>query len=342
MEGGFDLAIDDINGAGGVKVGGVSYKLARDFCDDQSTGTAGIACGRRLGTLGYPMIMSCCSFTAIPVEAFNEQDKFILMASSAVPEFTTKGNKLVVRLIESTVDSVPNLVAQSIKFYDDKKLPSQRAVVMAVTASDLGNQWAGAFKTVWTAAGRQVVDVVPVDANSTDFTAQVGAALNKKPDVVALTTNCAPTGILVNQFVEQGFKGLFVFGTPCTDLAALKPLIKKPDALTNATFDISTWALSDQRVDALKATFQKRFGFPAEWTTGIAYDAVHLLVRSMEMAGTISDVKQIRATMPAAVKAMGKGSIMGYTGLDDVGNLQMHPPVGVYQDGKMIAVSASK
>jgi branched-chain amino acid transport system substrate-binding protein len=264
------------------------------------------------------------------------------MASSAVPSFTAKGNKLVVRLMQSTTDSVPNLVSSSIKYYTAKNMKAKSAVVMAVSDSDLGNQWAGAFKSVWATAGREVVGVIPVAGSATDFSAQVGAALNKKPDVIALTTNCAPTAILVNQFVEQGFKGSFIFGTPCTDLASLAPLVKKPDALNNATFDISAWALSSPSVDRIKQDFQKRFGFPAEWTAGLAYDGVNLLVKSMQIAGTTTDVNKIRAAMPKAAKDMGTQSVMGYTGITDVGNMEMHSPVGVYQNGKMVATSAGR
>ena len=103
FQNGIKMDVADINKAGGVKVGGKSFTLSPAFCDDEFKPDKAVNCGKELASQRkVRVILTPSSLAAFPMMGFNQQEGFILMATSQTPRFTRMGNKLVVRFINNT------------------------------------------------------------------------------------------------------------------------------------------------------------------------------------------------------------------------------------------------
>ena len=86
FQNGIKMAVADINKAGGVKVGDKSYTLSPAFCDDEFKPDKAVNCGKELASQRkVRVIMTPSSLAAFPMMGFNQQEGFILMATSQTP-----------------------------------------------------------------------------------------------------------------------------------------------------------------------------------------------------------------------------------------------------------------
>ena len=73
------------------------------FCDDEFKPDKAVNCGKELAAQHkVRVIMTPSSLAAFPIMGFNQQEGFVLMATSQTPKFTKMGNKLVVRFVNNT------------------------------------------------------------------------------------------------------------------------------------------------------------------------------------------------------------------------------------------------
>ncbi|MGH9809248.1 MAG: ABC transporter substrate-binding protein, partial [Terriglobia bacterium] len=93
---GIELAVNDINSKGGVRIGSTTYLLKPDVCDNQSTAPQAVQCGHRLAERDNVNVMMVpLSAAALALEGFNVQDKFLIIANAGASNITTQHNPLV-------------------------------------------------------------------------------------------------------------------------------------------------------------------------------------------------------------------------------------------------------
>jgi branched-chain amino acid transport system substrate-binding protein len=336
---GIKMAAEQINKAGGVSVGGKNYTVEPVFCDDEFKPDKAVNCGKELSAQHkVRVIMTPSSLAAFPMMGFNQQQGFVLMATSQTPKFTTLGNKLVVRFTNNTNRTMEPWVDLVNKYFEKDGKTVKKVAIMVVN-TELGKSWADNFAKYWgKLSGGSVVGKASYDANDTDFYPQLSTLLPNGPDALVLTTVCQPSAIVIKQARELGFKGPIINSAACSgeELAKLLPVEQ-----TNGTIlELSGWGAADPTIDAFKKTYQDTFHLTPQQISGLGYDGLRWLVKAVADAGTVDDATKIRAAMPAALAAT--KTMFGMSNLDETGDIDMPVLVGVMADGKLSAFSGAK
>jgi len=332
FQNGIKMAVADINKAGGVKVGGKSFTLSPAFCDDEFKPDKAVNCGKELASQRkVRVIMTPSSLAAFPMMGFNQQEGFILMATSQTPRFTKMGNKLVVRFINNT-DRTMGPWVDLLNAYFKKTGQSVNKAAMMVVNTELGKTWADNFAASWKKrGGAAVVGSASYNANDTDFYPQLSTLLPNAPDAIILTTVCQPSSIVIKQARELGFKGVFLQSAACSgdELARLLPA----EQVNGTIFEVGTWGSDAPEVDAFKKAYLAEFKAPPQAISGEGYDAVRWLVKAVELAGTAENATTIRAAMPEALAKT--KNMFNMANLDDKGDLDFPMYVGVIGNGNV-------
>ncbi|MGI4953205.1 MAG: ABC transporter substrate-binding protein [Janthinobacterium lividum] len=330
FQNGIRMAVADVNKAGGVKVGDKSYTLAPVFCDDEFKPDKAVNCGKELASQRkIRALLTPSSLAAFPLMGFNQQEGFVLMATSQTPRFTKMGNKLVVRFINNTDRTMGPWVDLLNAYFKKSGQPVNKAAMMVVN-TELGKTWADNFAAAWKKRpGGSVVGSASYNANDTDFYPQLSTLLPNGPDAIILTTVCQPSAIVIKQARELGFKGPFIQSAACSgdELARLLPA----EQVNGTIFEVGTWGIEAPEVDAFKKAYQAEFGAPPQAISGEGYDAVRWLARAATIAGTVDSAIKIRAAMPEALGA--SRNMFNMANLDDKGDIDFPMYVGVIAGG---------
>ena len=339
FQNGIKMAVAEVNKAGGVQVGGKGYTLAPAFCDDEFKPDKAVNCGKELSSQRrVRVVMTPSSLAAFPMMGFNQQEGFMLMATSQTPRFTTMGNKLVVRFVNNTDRTMGPWVGLLHQYFAKAKQPVDKVATMVVN-TELGKTWADNFAASWKKrAGASIVGSASYNANDTDFYPQLSTLLPNAPDAIVLTTVCQPSSIVIKQARELGFKGPFIQSTACSgdELARLLP----PEQVNGVIFEVGAWGSESPDVAAFKKSYQAEFSTPPQAISGEGYDAVRWLAKAVAIAGTTTDAAKIRAAMPAALA--GTKNMFDMANLDDKGDLDFPTYVGVITDGTTAVFTGDK
>lgn len=338
FQNGIKMAVEEINNAGGATVGGKKYVVEPVFCDDEFKPDKAVNCGKELSAQHkVRAIMTPSSLAAFPIMGFNQQEGFILMATSQTPKFTAMGNKLAVRFINNTDRTMGPWVELVNKYFQKSGSQIKKAAIMEVN-TELGKSWAENFVKAWTKEGGKVSGKASYDANATDFYPQLSTLLPNEPDAIVLTTVCQPSAIVIKQARELGFKGPFINSAACSGEELLKML---PSEQSDGTLlEVGSWGFSEKTIDAFKQAYQDKFKIMPQLISGVGYEGTRWLIKSVEGAGVTDDATKIRAAMPAALS--GLKNMFSMANLDEKGDVDFPMYVGVASGGKMSVFSGSE
>ena len=333
---GIQMAAEEINKAGGVSVGGKKIELEPVVCDDEFKSDKSVTCGRRLASINrVPMIMTPASLSAFPLMGFNEKMGFLLMATSQSPSFTEKGNKLVVRFINNADRTMDGWLTLTLKQLERSGVQTKSVAIMEVN-TQLGKEWVQAFEREWTKRKREIVGKASYDANETDFYPQLTSLLNKKPDVILLTTVDEPSSLVIKQARQLGFKGTFVNSAASSGERLLELL--PPEMVNGTLVELASWALNTPPKQEFERKYRAKFNNETpHLIAGVGYEGVRLFARALEKAGSGSDAVKIRQAFPGAYDIT--NTIFKMSNLDEKGDIDFPMYVGVLKDGKVLGIS---
>ncbi|HYR26390.1 MAG TPA: ABC transporter substrate-binding protein, partial [Aquabacterium sp.] len=159
---GLQLAAKEIN-AKGFDVKGKKYKVEIVALDDKYAPAESAINARRLKQqYEVPAVFVPHSGGAFALQAFNQQENFLLMAYTSVPTLTEKGNKLTMRIPPNFLTYIEPFIR-----YEMKK---GTKLGMAPADHDYAKAWVAAFEPAWSKAGGTVVAKNPMSYNkSADF-----------------------------------------------------------------------------------------------------------------------------------------------------------------------------
>ena len=335
---GMEMAIKEINAAG-LEVGGKKVKLELVALDDKySPADAAINARRLVQQYQTPAVFVPHSGGIYAMQAFNEQEKFIVMAYSSTPKITETGNKLTIR-IPPTFNSYIEPFTQ----YEMKKFGKK--VGMLPGDHEYAKNWTQLFGPAWEKAGGAIASNNPMSYNrSADFYSGVSRVLAEKPDVLFVGGPSEPTALVVKQARELGFKGGFLI----MDQAKLDEMAKVTGGLAPLEGSIGVLPVSyDERVGpkTFAAAYRKAYGADKDPTTESSYNytLTHALASAMKLAGTTTDAAAIRAKIGEALTKMAKETNAGeFKGVDAVGGTIVDPLVATVEGGKIKPVNLSE
>jgi branched-chain amino acid transport system substrate-binding protein len=333
---GMQLAVNEIN-AQGLEVAGKKYKLEIVSLDDKyNPSETAINAQRLVQQYKTPAILVPHSGGSLALQVNNEQNKYLLMSYTSVPQVTARGNKLTLRIPPEFTSYVPAFVKHAMTKYG-------KNIAFAHGDHDYAKAWTAVFKPAWEAAGGKVVIENPMSYNrAADFYSGVSRALAAKPDVMFIGGASEPTGLVVKQARELGFKGGFVI----IDQAKMDEMTKVTGGYGPLEGSIGVLPLvEDKTSDAQNfvSRFQKAYpGRVPSSEVSLNYTAVWLLAGAMKASGSVTDATAIRASLDKAAKELSPAHNPNtLDGVDDKGGTLADTRVAVVEGGKVKEIKLS-
>lgn len=334
---GMQLAAKQINDAGGFEVDGKNYTVNIVALDDKYTpGQAAVNARRLAQRERAPVIFTPHSGGIYALQAFNERDNFLIMGFTSIPQVTEKGNSLTVRIPPTFTAYLEPFAKLAMDRFGPK-------IAIANATHDYAKMWGAAFEKTWVERGGSVVANNPMDYNkSADFYTGVSRALAAKPDVLFIGGASEPTGLVVRQARELGFKGGFILmdQAKLNDVATVAGGIGALEGSVGVTpLELYDSEDSHRFIDLYKATYNSN----ATSESSYHYFSVHLTVQAMKEAGSVTDPRAIRAAMQKALVSLPPAfNPYGVSHIDDDGGLQTDPRVAYVKDGEVFALTRAQ
>lgn len=330
------MAAAEVN-AGGFEVGGKKYKLEIVALDDKyNPSETAINAQRLVQESKTPAILVPHSGGIYAMQTNNEAQKYLVLAYSSTPQITARGNKLTLRI-------PPDFTSYLQPFTRHAMGKFGKTVAIADADHDYAKAWNAAFKPVWEAAGGKIVADNPMSYNrATDFYSGVSRALASKPDVLFIGGASEPTGLVVKQARELGFKGGFII----IDQAKMDEVSKISGGYASLEGSIGVLPVVDDSLPETKA-FVERFrkiypGRDPSSEVSLNYTAVHATALAMTLAGSVTDAAAIRAQLDKAFKTLPSAHNPNMVdGVDEKGGSTADPRVAIVEGGKIKEVKLS-
>jgi branched-chain amino acid transport system substrate-binding protein len=292
-EAGLVMAMEEINGKGGITVAGKKYRIELVSLDDRYKPDLAVQNARRMVSLDkVPAVYCPHSGGILAMMNFNEKEDFIVMGYSTHPKIVEMGNKLVIRI-------PADIRAYASAFIDRAKERGVKKVAAVPGVHEYAKIWLDIFKEEWAKRGGTLTDVSPADySKETDYYTHLTKVIAGKPDAILLIGPSEPAALIVKQARELGFQGRFILA----DQAKMEEMVKivSMDKLEGSIGLTPLYDRPIQDAAVFTKAYKKRFGEEEACTTETAqhYESLGLLVYAMEIAGTTSEVRKIRAAMP--------------------------------------------
>ena len=308
---GIDIAVEEINAAGGIKsLGGA--KLVVSHADSQGKAEVGQAETERLIQEGMAALLGCFqSAVTFNSTQIAERAKVPFLVTIAVADdITARGFKYTFRFQPNVTASVKSSL-DGLRTLDKMTGQSLKTAVYMYEDSIFGTGLANLAKKYGPDYGIQILDIIGYSTRGlTDLTVEVARAKALKPDVL-LASGYMEDGILMIRTAwELGLdvKCIYAvqhgaFGEP--------EFAKKVGGLAEGTFSAGLhWNPAKPEVLTLVNRYEAKYKQPFSYLAAYGYQAIYIITNAIERAKSL-DHKAIR---DALAKTNYKDHIMPFPG----------------------------
>jgi len=284
---GAQMAVDEINAAGGVNIGGKHAKLAIDSADDKGNNDAGDAAAHKLVDEGVEVAIadlnSGVSIHAAPIYADAHVPQ---LAISTKPEFTKLGFPTTLRLVASD-----DLQSKALGSYS-AQLPGADVFAVVDDSTPYGKGLADSAAKVISGLGKKVQVRKSLDDKGTDFGALVKELAAAKVDTFVTTLSDFQVIALMDQMAKAGLTDITIVGGDTI----------KTDKLPQASIPIravySTSSIVEPKEFPGGKVFLEKFRtlHKADPVYGAhyAYDAVYLVADAMSRNASVDKLALVK------------------------------------------------
>ena len=310
---GVELAISEINAAGGITVNGKNYMLKFTAMDDAYKPASTVSNVRRLLNTLDPkpvFIIVPHSGGLIALESFNESEGFLMYGSAVNVEVLKSRNKLVM-----TYMSLASILSGVTDVALDRGY--RNAAVLSGT-HEAGKDAENIFKRLWEDKGGKITSVDGINFGSvTDFYPFLTKALANKPDSIFTYGPAEPCALLVKQARELGFKGAFIFGPQCNmdDMLKVISVEQMHNAVGPCPLLMQPFPKLPDFIEKYRTEFKE---MPNQEPMNY-HDVMLIVAKAMEKSGSVGDAYIIRNTVKKVVPI--DNSITDITGFTTQGQV---------------------
>jgi len=273
MENSFNLAVDQINAAGGIGGKNIKTVTADDACDPQQSASA----ANKLISQGVVAVVGgYCSGATIPtLTLFNDaQIPFVITAanSSKIAD-ENPGNAF------QTNGTAFHQIEKAMEMWSKGGV---KKVAIVHQGDGYSADLASIAETEWAKAGNEIVAVEVMNKGEQDTSALVTRLKAKSPDLVFWTAYFADGGLLIKQLRQSGYTGKIMAG----DGSCSPQLIEIGGTATEGV-----QVLSSPIAEYLPAAKDFSDKFKAKYNVdpgpyaALAYDGMGILADAMNRAG---------------------------------------------------------
>lgn len=330
-------AAQEINDAGGVKIGDTTYKYEVRAYDNKYNATEGTKVAQNIvnrdksryvvGSIGTAPILALQSLT--------ERRKVILFTSAWGK--TVKGPSKPYTFTQS---NTPFEIYDPLFDYVKEKHPDIKTVAMLLPNDATGKETEPVAKAAWEARGVKVLSVSWYERGTTQFQPIAQKLATAKPDVVDLgVTPPADAGVVFRELKVLGWDGVKVqpVGTGAEQLVEIGG--EAANGVYMGFAGDYAGEKSTPKQHELNEGIKKDIGESLNPLQLAPYDSVYALKAGMEAAQSI-DPEEIIKVLPKIVFETSYGPT-AFGGVDEYGSpQQMLLPVMItqVQDGKLVEI----
>ncbi|GIL05248.1 branched-chain amino acid ABC transporter substrate-binding protein [Betaproteobacteria bacterium PRO7] len=331
-ENGARLAVDEINVAGGLDVGGKKYKLELLAEDDKADPKEGTLAAQKLVDAGVVAVVGHLnSGTSIPASKIYADANVVQVSPSATnPKLTEQGFKTTFRVVANDNQQgsvLANYAATEMK---------AKTIAIVDDRTAYGQGLADVVEKVAKEKGLKVVAREFATDKTTDFNAILTKIRAAKPDVVMYGGMDATAGPMAKQMKQLGIKSKLLAG----DGVCSPEFIK----LAGDAADILTCSMAGEAVEKLakgeefKAKYKAKFNQDVQIYSPYSYDAVYVIADAIKRAGKVD-----KAAIVAAMPATSYTGVTGQITFDEKGDIK-NGAISMFnvKDGKLNYISTSR
>jgi branched-chain amino acid transport system substrate-binding protein len=305
MKRGAEMAVKDINAAGGVLGEELVLEVGDDACDPKQA----VAVANQMVNAGVVFVAGhFCSGSSIPASAvYNEEGILQISPASTNPQLTEQGFDNVFRTCGR--DDQQGQVAAN--YVVDNSVGTKIAVVHDKTA--YGKGLADEFKKQLNARGVEETMYEAITAGDRDFTALITKMKQAAVDLIYLGGYHTEGGLIARQAKEQGIDAILMSGDAL--------VTDEYWAITGDTGQGTLMTFSpDPRKNAVAAPVVAEFeaqGYDPEGYTLYTYAAIQVWAQAAEKAGS-TDVDAV----VEALQGNQFETVLGTISFDDKGDVE--------------------
>lgn len=326
------LAVDEINAAGGINGYPIEYK----FEDDQNDAEKSVNAYNALKDWGMQMLMG--TVTTVPCVAVAD-----MTAQDGMFQLTPSASSTDVIVNDNVFQACftdPNQGTASAKYIADNKLATKVAVIYD-SSSVYSSGIEATFVEEAAAGGLEVVAEEAFTADSkTDFSTQLQKAQSAGAELVFLPIYYAEASIILTQANNMGYDPVF-FGVDGMD--GILSVKNFDTSLAEGVMLLTPFAADadDEKTQAFVTTFKEKYGDVPNQFAADAYDSVYAIKAAIEEAGATPDMS-VSDLGTAISGAMTSVTVDGLTGdgmtWQATGEVSKAPKAVVIKDGKYEAM----
>jgi branched-chain amino acid transport system substrate-binding protein len=281
MKKGMELALDQINGAGGVN----GRPLEIVYGDSSCKPANGVAAVKKLLTRNDVLVVGggYCSSVNIATSAIADQEKTPVVVAIAIsPTITNRGLKYVFR----TSPNSPMFLQGINNWLADVKKP--KTVAFFMENSDYGRDGQKIWEAQCKKIGAKVLDSFYFEIGGTDFTTQISKLKELKPDVVFNIASTTEAALIQKQAKELGFVTQWIgVGGQFTE-AYFKMTGPISEYAMGASLE-PTKAMKDPETAKFVKSYQKKYpGSRPGIFSSQGYDNLMVIADAIKRAGKLS------------------------------------------------------
>ncbi|HVE90573.1 MAG TPA: branched-chain amino acid ABC transporter substrate-binding protein [Burkholderiaceae bacterium] len=328
-ENGARLAVEEINAAGGVKLGDRTVKLDLVTGDDKGDPKDGTLVAQKMVDEGVVALVGHLnSGTTIPAsKLYSDANLSHISPSATAVKLTEQGFKTTFRVVardDKQGAALANFAAGPLK---------AKTAAVIDDRTPYGQGLADEFEKFAKEKGVKIVGREFTNDKASDFNAILTKVRSLKPDVVMYGGMDATAAPMAKQMKQLGMKSTMIAGDGVCSPEFIKLAGNAADILkcSNAGEAVEKLAKGADFV----AKYKKRFNTDVQVYSPYSYDAVYVIVEAMKKAG-----KAERAAITAALRDTNYDGLTGKVAFDAKGDIK-DGAISMFEvkDGKLSYVS---
>lgn len=311
-----ELAVKEINDAGGLEVGGKKYTIELQIEDNEDKAESAAAAAQKLATAGVlAMIGPNASRNAIPAAEVAESSKMPMISpwstnpKTTIDAKTGQPKQYVFRA--AFIDDFQGVVAAKFAM---EQLKSTKPAVLYDVASEYNKGIAEVYKKTLEANGIQVVAFETYTTGDKDFSAQLTKIKDAGADSLFLPNYYSEVPLQVQQAHKVGFTGTILGSDSWGNLELITLCGGECEGYyftTHYAPDIAT-----PKAQAFIKAYEAAYGKTPDDVAALTYDSFGLLFQAIKAAGKI-DRQAVRDALAAITAYEGVTGNMQFKGTGD-------------------------
>ena len=306
VKNGIQIAVDEINAAGGIN----GYQIDYNFQDDEHDAEKAVNAYNNLKDWGMQVLIgTTTSAPCIAVaEKTHEDNMFQITPSGTAVECVQYDNAY--RMCFSD----PTQGTESAKYIGENGMAQKVAVIY--DSSDVYST--GIYEAFAEEAANQPFEIVSVEAftadNKTDFSVQVQQSKDAGADLLFMPFYYTEASLVLAECNKQGYEPTF-FG--CDGMDGILGVENFDTALAEGLTFLAPFVAKseDEQVQSFVSKYEEAYGETPNQFAADAYDCVYVVKAAIEAAGATPDMS-VSDLCEAMKAAMADVSYSGITGKD--------------------------